>query len=357
MNDQSDLLKSLRIDNDERSAGKAARGLGPKQQLLAAAAITALAIAGTAAFMGTGSEEAPQVTTPASSNSSGSNSTASNEPTATPPAPTTEPARAVTPAGETVLSASGYITARRMATVAAEITGLITDVLVEEGMTVEAGTVLARLDSAIASVDVERARAQLKAATSRIATVEVNLAEAERVLNRVSKLNVQDFSSEAALTRAKADVDSLKAELVTARADRDVAAITVRAAEEQLDNHTIRAPFSGVVTDKNAQPGEMVSPISAGGGFTRTGICTIVDMGSLEIEVDVNEAYINRVSTGQKVTATLDAYPDWDIPAHVVAIIPTANRERATVRVRIGIDAEDARILPEMGVKVAFLKT
>ena len=124
--------------------------------------------------------------------------------------------------------------------------------------------------------------------------------------------------------------------------------------EQQLDDTIIRAPFSGIVTSKNAQPGEMISPISAGGGFTRTGICTIVDMESLEIEIDVNESYINRVGAGQAVEATLDAYPEWKIPCKVIAIIPTADRQKSTVKVRVGFDKLDPRILPEMSVKVAF---
>jgi len=118
----------------------------------------------------------------------------------------------------------------------------------------------------------------------------------------------------------------------------------------------IRAPFSGVALSKDAQPGEMVSPVSAGGGFTRTGISTIVDMRSLEIEVDVNESYINRVTARQPVTAVLDAYPDFEIPAKVIAVVPTADRQKATVLVRIGFNQLDPRILPDMGVKVTFLR-
>jgi multidrug resistance efflux pump len=177
------------------------------------------------------------------------------------------------------------------------------------------------------------------------------------VLRRVESLEKTDFSSEAQLTEARAAVERLTAALASARAEADVATAQVRSATEQLDLHVIRAPFAGVVTDKAAQPGEVVSPMSAGGGFTRTGICTIVDMESLEIEVDVNEAFIARVAVDQTVNANLDAYPDKDIPAHVIAIIPSANREKATVRVRIGIDAKDPRILPDMGVKVAFRKS
>jgi RND family efflux transporter MFP subunit len=125
--------------------------------------------------------------------------------------------------------------------------------------------------------------------------------------------------------------------------------------QSDLDDTVIRAPFAGVALSKDAQPGEMVSPVSAGGGFTRTGISTIVDMSSLEIEVDVNESFINRVTPGQKVEATLDAYPDWRIPAHVITIVPTADRQRATVLVRIAFEQLDPRILPDMGVKVAFM--
>ncbi len=127
--------------------------------------------------------------------------------------------------------------------------------------------------------------------------------------------------------------------------------------QQQMDDLIIRAPFAGVVTTKAAQPGEMISPVSAGGGFTRTGIGTIVDMESLEIEIDVNESYINRVEAGQAVEATLDAYPQWKIPCKVIAIIPTADRQKSTVKVRVGFDKLDPRILPEMGVKVAFRDT
>jgi RND family efflux transporter MFP subunit len=117
----------------------------------------------------------------------------------------------------------------------------------------------------------------------------------------------------------------------------------------------VRAPFGGIVVSKDAQRGEMVSPVSAGGGFTRTGIATIVDMASIEIEVDVNESYIARVKTGQPVTAVLDAYPDWQIPAKVRTVIPTADRQKATVKVRATFDRLDPRILPDMAVKVTFL--
>ncbi len=255
-----------------------------------------------------------------------------------------------------ILNASGYITARRMATVSAEIMGLITEVNVEEGMSVEKGQILAQLDNAVATVDVNYALAQLTATKSRVARIEANLAEAKRVLKRSIELSSKNFSSEADVSSARANKESLTADLNTAWAEIKVAELEVERQQERLDNHTIRAPFAGVVTVKNAQPGEIVAPSSAGGGFTRTGICTIVDMDSLEIEVDVNEAFIGRVFEGQKVEAHLDAYPDWTIPAIVIAVIPTADRAKATVRVRIGINVKDTRILPDMGVKVAFLK-
>lgn len=255
-----------------------------------------------------------------------------------------------------VLNASGYITARRIATVSSETMGLITSVRVEEGMKVKKGQVLATLDSSVATTSLQLANAQTDVLKRRIAGNRVELAEANRVLLRLKELDKSRYSSESQITKAQSDVDRLKSLLSSAKADVKVSILRVKQQQELLDKLTIRAPFSGVVTVKNAQPGEIVAPSAAGGGFTRTGICTIVDMGSLEIEVDVNEAYIGRVKKDQKVKANLDAYPQWDIPASVIAIIPTAERAKATVRVRIRIELQDSRILPDMGVKVAFLK-
>ncbi|VAW07618.1 Acriflavin resistance protein [hydrothermal vent metagenome] len=258
---------------------------------------------------------------------------------------------------EAILDASGYITARRMATVSAELTGRITEVLVEEGMKVERGQILARLDDAIAKVNLKYSEAQLKSVEARIKSVEAGFIEAKRVFDRISALESSNFSSEAQLTNSILGLETAKAEMVRVRADVDAARLEVARQQERLDDHTIRAPFSGVVIIKNAQPGEIVSPGSAGGGFTRTGICTIVDMTSLEIEADVNEAYIGRIFSGQRVKAKLDAYPDWTIPASVIAIIPTANRAKATVRVRIKLEVTDSRILPDMGIKITFYKS
>ncbi len=257
---------------------------------------------------------------------------------------------------EEVLNASGYITARRLATVSAETMGLIKSVQVEEGMEVEEGQILATLDDSLAQVNLDLAKARVTSLKTSINSIETDLGEAQRVLERMKALGKDSFISDSQLTRAQADVDKLRALLSASRADIKTAQLQVKQQQELLDNHTIRAPFSGVVTIKNAQPGEIVAPAAAGGGFTRTGICTIVDMDSLEIEVDVNEAYIGRVKFGQSVKANLDAYPSWDIPASVLAIIPTADRAKATVRVRIKIETKDEKILPNMGVKVAFLK-
>lgn len=252
-----------------------------------------------------------------------------------------------------ILNSSGYITARRMATVSAEIMGLIREVNVEEGMAVEQGQVLARLDDTLAKTAYELSLAQLDVLKARINSTQANLTEAQENNQRVFS---NSFSSAAEKSRATAQLQSLRANLDSAKADLRVASIEVRRQQERLDDHTIRAPFSGVVTVKAAQPGEIVAPSSAGGGFTRTGICTIVDMQSLEIEVDVNESFIGRVYAGQAVEAQLDAYPDWTIPASVIAIIPTADRAKATVQVRIKIEQADDKILPDMGVKVAFQK-
>ncbi len=253
-----------------------------------------------------------------------------------------------------VLNASGYVTARREATVSSKITGKVVEVLIEEGMKVEAGQVLARLDDSQARLSVALAGASLAAAEKSVPETEARLAEARLRQRRAVDLNRQGVSAQAEVDAVNAEVDAYAAQLETQRARVEVARQELALARQNLEDTVIRAPFAGVAISKNAQPGEMISPMSAG-GFTRTGISTIVDMTSLEVEVDVNEAYIQRVTAGQKATATLDAYPEAPIPAHVITTIPAAEREKATVKVRIGFDQLDARILPDMGVKVAFL--
>ena len=257
-------------------------------------------------------------------------------------------------AASTVLNASGYVTARRQATVSSKFTGKVIEVLIEEGMEVEKDQVLARLDDSNVATSYALAEAQLKSAKTSLKETQALLNEARAIFRRTQNLLDRQLASEAEMDRARAGSESLAAQLERKQADVQVAEKQLDVYRQQLEDTIIRAPFAGVVVAKNAQPGEMISPVSAGGGFTRTGIGTIVDMSSLEIEIDVNEAYINRVKAGQKTIATLDAYPDWSIPCHVIAIIPTADRQRATVEVRVGFDALDSRILPDMGAKVAF---
>jgi RND family efflux transporter MFP subunit len=252
----------------------------------------------------------------------------------------------------TLLNASGYVTARRAATVSSKVTGKVVEVLVEEGMKVEADQVLARLDSSNAQQTYRWSEAQLQSSQKALGETQANLEQAVSELKR--RKDAGNGVSILDLEKADAVVKALKARLDRQSAEVDVAASELAMRKQDLDDTVIKAPFTGVVTSKDSQPGEMISPVSAGGGFTRTGICTIVDMSSLEIEVDVSESYINRVERGQPVIATLDAYPNWRIPAKVIAIIPTADRQKATVKVRVGFEKLDPRILPDMSVKVAF---
>jgi len=323
--EQSELLEQLRIDRDGVRPGRSRR------RRLGLLALAALAVAGLV-WVGVGRLQ--------------------------PPAVRTAVARAVRePGAGSVLDASGYVTARRQATVSAKITGKITEVLIEEGQRVEEGAVLARLDDTEAKAQLALAHAQLVAARSQLAEIRALLAQAERDFDRQRQLFDKQLVAEQTLDAVRAQRDMLRARLASADEQVKVAQESVAVAQVQLDNTVIRAPFSGMVIAKSAQPGEMISPISAGGGFTRTGIGTIVDMDSLEIQVDVNESYINRVKPGQPVQAMLNAYPDWKIPGEVIAIIPTADRSKATVKVRIAISQKDARIVPDMGVRVAFLES
>ncbi len=256
-----------------------------------------------------------------------------------------------------VLNASGYVVARRRATVSSKITGKVIEVNVEEGMAVKEGQILARLDDAMPKAALALAQAQLASASKAVAENVVHLQQANITFKRQSELLTGGYGTQADVDQAKTDVEATEARIAALKEQVNVAGRQVDLAQTDLDNSIIRAPFSGIAVSKDAQPGEMVSPVSAGGGFTRTGICTIVDMHSLEIEVDVNESYIGRVTPRQDVTAVLDAYPDWQIPAHVITIVPTADRQKATVLVRIGFKQLDPRILPDMGVKVTFLRS
>jgi HlyD family secretion protein len=264
------------------------------------------------------------------------------------------PATAAGPAA--ILQATGYVTARRQATVSAQITGALTQVLIEEGERVKAGQVLARLDDTAQRAAVAQSVAQVEAAQALELQYQAQLEQSRRDLKRNQDLIDRHLVSQQALETADTQVRTLEAQVAAQRRQVELARAAERGAQVQLDYTTVRAPFSGVVTAKAAQAGEIVSPISAGGGFTRTGVGTIVDMDSLEVEVDVNEAYIHRVHANQPAEAVLDAYPDWTIPAHVIAIVPTADRSKATVKVRVALDQKDPRVLPDMGVRVSFLE-
>ncbi len=255
-----------------------------------------------------------------------------------------------------VLDATGYVVARREATVSAKVTGKVVEVFIEEGMRVEAGQLLARLDASVPRAELALSEAQLASARAGLEQLNVQIQQAELDLHRTQELAGRKLASAAELDRARLTLAGLHAQLDRQQSDVVVAERAAAVQRQLLDDMEIRAPFTGVVVAKAAQPGEMISPISAGGGFTRTGICTIVDMDSLEVEVDVNEAYINRVQPKQRVSVTLNAYPDDHIAAEVIAIIPTADRNKATVRVRIALLEKNPRVLPDMGVKVAFLE-
>ncbi|KAA5803564.1 efflux RND transporter periplasmic adaptor subunit [Alkalicaulis satelles] len=346
--DRRDQLRSLSIDRNEETGRS---GGGISLPVLLGAIIMSAALAGGAAWYllqgGAGETPAAPVQTaqaPANANATGSVS---------PAAETSAPARAPRASG---LIASGYVVARRQATVSAEITGRIAEVLVEEGTRVDAGEVLARLDDTRARLDLDLIESQIHAAQARVRSLDFQAREAVRVSDRASRLFERDIAAEATVTAAQAQQASLQAQLRAAQAELDSARVRLSSQQDLIARHTVRAPFAGVVIAKNAQVGEILFPGSAGGGFTRTGVATLVDMDSLEIEVDVNEGQIQRVTPGQRVETVLDAYPDWRIASRVEAIIPTADRSRATIKVRVALEERDARILPDMAARVTFIE-
>ena len=323
--EKSDLLKELRI---ERSVEEPTS----RRPWWIALAIVALLAVGAGLWFALSGSSALAVTTAVARQEPASGSAAS------------------------VLDATGYVTARRAATVSAQITGTLTDVLIEEGDHVKDGQVIARLDDTAQKATLDQADAQLHAAQATLVQWQAQLAQARRDWKRADDMVGRKLVSQQTVEQAHTQVETLAAQVATQRRQIELAEAAVRSAQVQLDYCTVRAPFTGVVIAKAAQVGEIVSPFSAGGGFTRTGVGTIVDMDSLEVEVDVNEAYIGRVVAGAPVESVLNAYPDWKIPSHVIAIIPAADRSKATVKVRIGLDVKDPRIVPDMGVRVSFLE-
>jgi len=327
MNTSADLLKELRIDRKAPPPEPTSRR-GLWITLAVVTVLLALAAAGWAFF---GREKPIEVrTAPTVAMGNGS-------------------------ASSSVLDASGYVVARRMATVSAKITGKVREVLIEEGMKVEAGQVMATLDPVDADASRALSQAQVESARSQVANVQAQLTEAEANARRLSSLVQQQLVARSQYDQAVATRDALRAQMQAAQRNVTVASRSLAISDNGVDNTIVRAPFAGVVIAKAAQPGEIVSPLATG-GFTRTGIGTIVDMDSLEVEVEVNESFIGRVQPKMPIQATLNAYPDWQIPGEVIAIIPTADRSKATVKVRVALDSKDARIVPDMGVRVSFLE-
>jgi RND family efflux transporter MFP subunit len=325
--DKSKLLQELRIDREPDEEASLWRGW----RLAVAIVLLCLAAAAVAAYLLLHAPHFKVEATVAVAPSTGGGSTA-------------------------ILQATGYVTARREATVSAQITGALTAVLIEEGEHVKAGQILAQLDDSAQKANWAQAQAQVMAARALLVQYQAQLEQSRRDNQRNQDLIDRKLVSQQALETSQTQVATLTAQVESQRKQVELAQAALRGAQVQLDYTTVRAPFTGVIIAKAAQAGEIISPISAGGGFTRTGVGTIVDMDSLEIEVDVNEAYINRVQPGQSAQAVLDAYPDWTIPAHVIAIIPTADRSKATVKVRVAIEQKDPRVLPDMGVRVSFLE-
>ncbi|HEY1131386.1 MAG TPA: efflux RND transporter periplasmic adaptor subunit [Roseateles sp.] len=324
------MLKELRIDGAHRED----QGSGPPKWVLGAAAgLVVLVLAGGAAWWFVAGNKAIAVQT------------------------ATVRANGQGPAADAVLQATGYVTARRMATVSAQMTGTLTEVLIDEGFKVKKGQVLARLDDSGLRAGLAAAEAQIRTAEANLGQLRAQLAQAQADERRQAELAASGMTTRQSREQASTAVKTVSAQMEAAQRQIEAAQAQARQARVNFDYATVRAPFDGVVTARAAQVGEIISPLSAGGGFTRTGVGTIVDMDSLEVNVDVNEAYIAQVKADMPCEAVLDAYPDWKIPAHVVAVIPSADRGKATVKVRVALEKKDDRVVPDMGVRVSFLAT
>ena len=322
------LLKELRIDGAQREDHA---GGTPKWVWGLAAGLVVVVLAGGAAWwFVAGNKPVAVQTATARANGQGARSDA-------------------------VLQATGYVTARRMATVSAQMTGTLTEVLIDEGFKVKKGQVLARLDDTGLKAGMAAAQAQVRTAEANLGQLQAQLEQAQANERRQIELAASGMTTHQSREQAATSVKSFAAQLEAARRQIEAAQAQLRQTQVNFDYATVRAPFDGVVTARAAQVGEIISPLSAGGGFTRTGVGTIVDMDSLEVSVDVNEAYIAQVKADMPCEAVLDAYPDWKIPAHVVAVIPSADRGKATVKVRVALEQKDERVVPDMGVRVSFL--
>jgi RND family efflux transporter MFP subunit len=341
MDEKTKLLEQLRIDRSEtpRSAPESRRSA----PIWVVYGLILLIVAGIGAwfFLRPHGPDTP----PAASSATDASASA----------PTADSSAAAGPAGTTALDASGYVVAQRQATVSAKAIGRVVDLRIEDGQHVKEGEIIARLDDTNTRAELLAAEAQLAQSQASFDAAKVAFADQGPIFDRNQKqraagvISAQDFDADHANYNAVQSDLNVKQQMV------EVARAQVQVAQRNEDDMTVRAPFDGVITVKVAQKGEIVSPMSAGGGFARTGIGTIVDMDSLEVEVDVSENFINRVHANQPATVRLNAYPDWSIPASVIAIVPTADRSKATVMVRVGFKVKDPRILPEMGARVSFL--
>lgn len=330
MSDKTSRLEGLKIDRDAQASGSSSKWLWG----LGGSGAAVLLLVGIWIF------------------SDAENETAS---AALPTEATSQTSAPVRAANASLLDAAGYVVARRQATVASKIQGKLLEVLIEEGDRVEEGQILAKLDDANVLAAMNQARARLGQAEANLQSSRVALEDFEATHAREEDLFERGIISAQQVEATRAEYNEKRMAVLVAEQAVGVQRATLQVTEQNLEDTVVRAPFSGVVIAKAAEPGEMVSPNSTG-GFTRTGICTIVDMDSLEVEVDVSESFISRVRPGLPATVYLNAYPDWSIPAEVLAVIPTADRARATVKVRVTLLEKDTRIVPEMGARVSFFE-
>lgn len=328
MTDKAELLKQLRIERDERPTEP---GHGGKKRWIVVLIIVLVALAAIAFVFFQRAAPTVRVAVARASATAGGQG------------------------GASLLDASGYVVARRQATVSAKITGKLEQLYIEEGVHVKEGDVVARLDDTNARAALLEAKAGVVQAEGTLAQARAAFEDIVPIYRRDEKQAAAGVISAAALETSKANYDAKKTDVAVAQGNLEMRRASLQVAQRNLDDTIVRAPFTGVVTSKNAQPGEIVSPLSAGGGFTRSGICTLVDMNSLEVDIDVSENFISRVKPDGPASMKLNAYPDWQIPAYVIAVVPTADRSKATVKVRVGFKSRDPRILPEMGARVSFL--
>lgn len=260
-------------------------------------------------------------------------------------------------AGSTSVTANGYVVARTRASVAAKLPGRLASLAVDGGSVVKKGEVIARLENADYQAAVAEAQANLANTRAQLIEAQSERDQAAREARRVQEIRTAqpELMSEQEAENAASRTGQSAARVDAARARVDGARASLRFAQASLENTYIRAPFSGTVLRKEAEVGEVVAP-SVGGGLTRGAVVTMADLTTLEVEVDVNEAYIARVRGNQPARITLDAYPDTAFRGSVRQVVPTADRQRATVQVKVAILDRDPRILPEMGARVDFIE-